>query len=67
MGVSCSSNNNNSEKKGFIYITDMDQIEKSNLSRQFLFRNTDINHPKSTTAAKAVKNMNNSINAIGNN
>lgn len=36
----------------------MDQIEKSNLSRQFLFRNTDINHPKSTTAARAVTVMN---------
>ena len=39
--------------KGITYVTDMDRIEKSNLSRQFLFRNTDINHPKSTTAARA--------------
>lgn len=39
-------------------MTDMDQIEKSNLSRQFLFRNTDINRPKSTTAIRAVTDMN---------
>ena len=38
------------ENEGLISVTDMDQIEKSNLSRQFLFRNTDINTPKSTTA-----------------
>jgi len=52
MGVSCASD------KGMVYVTDMDQIEKSNLSRQFLFRNTDINCPKSTTAVKAVTQMN---------
>jgi ubiquitin-activating enzyme E1 len=51
MGVSC----NNT---GIVYVTDMDHIEKSNLSRQFLFRNSDINHPKSSTAVRAVKAMN---------
>jgi hypothetical protein len=35
----------------------MDQIEKSNLSRQFLFRNTYINRPKSTTTVRAVTVM----------
>eukprot|EP01035_Chromulina_nebulosa_P025282 gene25282-32993_t len=49
--------------KGITYVTDMDRIEKSNLSRQFLFRNTDINHPKSTTAARAVTQMNPAFNA----
>jgi ubiquitin-activating enzyme E1 len=42
----------------------MDQIEMSNLSRQFLFRNTDINRPKSTTAARAVTAMNPAIHAV---
>ncbi|KAL3941543.1 MAG: hypothetical protein SGBAC_004127 [Bacillariaceae sp.] len=55
MGVGCGPN-------GHIHVTDMDRIEKSNLSRQFLFRNTDINHFKSSTAANAVKAMNSDMN-----
>ncbi|CAB9502135.1 Ubiquitin-activating enzyme E1 1 [Seminavis robusta] len=51
MGVGCGGN-------GHVHVTDMDRIEKSNLSRQFLFRNTDINEFKSTTAAKACQVMN---------
>lgn len=51
MGVGCG-------EKGLIHVTDMDRIEKSNLSRQFLFRNSDINNFKSTTAAKAAQAMN---------
>ena len=51
MGVACG-------EKGRIHVTDMDRIEKSNLSRQFLFRNSDINEFKSTTAAKAAQDMN---------
>nr|BAT25236.1 host ubiquitin activating E1 [Nitzschia sp. IriIs04] len=51
MGVGCG-------PKGQVHVTDMDRIEKSNLSRQFLFRNTDINSFKSSTAAKAVQVMN---------
>uniref|UniRef100_A0A7S1ETX1 E1 ubiquitin-activating enzyme n=1 Tax=Timspurckia oligopyrenoides TaxID=708627 RepID=A0A7S1ETX1_9RHOD len=43
---------------GKVYVTDMDQIEKSNLSRQFLFRDSDIGSAKSTAAANAVKAMN---------
>jgi len=49
---------------GNIIITDMDIIEKSNLSRQFLFRNSDIGKFKSLAAANAVKEMNNDINII---
>jgi ubiquitin-activating enzyme E1 len=55
MGVACGEN-------GKIHITDMDRIEKSNLSRQFLFRNSDINEFKSATAARAAKGMNSSMN-----
>ena len=40
---------------GRITLTDNDVIEKSNLNRQFLFRPADIKHPKSETAAKAVR------------
>eukprot|EP00559_Dactyliosolen_fragilissimus_P003029 CAMPEP_0184864792 /NCGR_PEP_ID=MMETSP0580-20130426/16092_1 /TAXON_ID=1118495 /ORGANISM="Dactyliosolen fragilissimus" /LENGTH=1052 /DNA_ID=CAMNT_0027363711 /DNA_START=158 /DNA_END=3316 /DNA_ORIENTATION=- len=51
MGVACG-------EKGHIHMTDMDRIEKSNLSRQFLFRNEHINSFKSTTAAESAKKMN---------
>lgn len=57
MGVACG-------KKGCIHITDMDRIEKSNLSRQFLFRNKDINEFKSATAANAAKEMNADMNIV---
>lgn len=51
MGVGCGD-------EGHIHITDMDRIEKSNLSRQFLFRSSHINHFKSACAAEAAKEMN---------
>lgn len=51
-------------KDGKIIITDMDSIERSNLNRQFLFRNTDIGKPKSVTAANAIKAMNSSVKII---
>jgi ubiquitin-activating enzyme E1 len=43
-------------------ITDMDTIEKSNLSRQFLFRNSDIGKSKAEVASKKAKHMNPNIN-----
>uniref|UniRef100_A0A453KE98 THIF-type NAD/FAD binding fold domain-containing protein n=1 Tax=Aegilops tauschii subsp. strangulata TaxID=200361 RepID=A0A453KE98_AEGTS len=46
MGISCSQNGN-------LTVTDDDVIEKSNLSRQFLFRDWNIGQPKSTVAATA--------------
>lgn len=50
MGLACST--------GTVHVTDMDQIERSNLSRQFLFRNTDIGNLKSVTSVRAATAMN---------
>jgi ubiquitin-activating enzyme E1 len=47
-----------------IYLTDMDTIEKSNLNRQFLFRNSDIGQLKSNVAARETMLMNRSVNVI---
>jgi ubiquitin-activating enzyme E1 len=44
-----------------IILTDPDTIEKSNLSRQFLFRPSDIGKLKSEVASKAIQNMKNDI------
>ena len=46
---------------GKCIVTDMDRIERSNLSRQFLFRNSHIGRPKSSTALSAVEAMNSSF------
>ncbi|XP_073208755.1 ubiquitin-like modifier-activating enzyme 7 isoform X1 [Lepidochelys kempii] len=45
-------------KGGSITVTDMDTIERSNLSRQLLFRPRDVGKLKSETAAAAVRRMN---------
>jgi len=55
MGVACG-------EGGLIHITDMDRIEKSNLSRQFLFRDTDINKFKSSCASDAARVINPQLN-----
>ncbi|XP_052203401.1 ubiquitin-activating enzyme E1 1 isoform X2 [Diospyros lotus] len=51
MGVSCGS-------RGKLTVTDDDVIEKSNLSRQFLFRDWNIGQAKSTVAASAATAIN---------
>ena len=57
MGIST---NNNS----VITITDHDKVEKSNLNRQFLFRENDIGKFKSECAINSVKMMNPNMNCI---
>ncbi|XP_008789165.1 ubiquitin-activating enzyme E1 1 isoform X2 [Phoenix dactylifera] len=54
MGVSCS-------QKGKLTVTDDDVIEKSNLSRQFLFRHWNIGQAKSTVAAHVASSINPSL------
>lgn len=56
MGVSCGN-------QGKLTITDDDVIEKSNLSRQFLFRDWNIGQAKSTVAASAAALINPHLNA----
>lgn len=54
MGIGCGEN-------GFVTVTDDDIIEKSNLSRQFLFRDWNIGSSKSAVAGEATKKLNPSI------
>mmetsp|Transcript_33227 Transcript_33227/g.61177 ORF Transcript_33227/g.61177 Transcript_33227/m.61177 type:complete len:1298 (+) Transcript_33227:96-3989(+) len=49
-------------KDGKIWVTDMDRIEVSNLSRQFLFRQNDVGHPKSVRGALVVERWNPNVN-----
>ena len=48
--------------RGLLTLTDMDNIEKSNLNRQFLFRPDDVGKPKSLTAAEAAFRINPNVN-----
>ena len=48
--------------KGKLIITDNDNIETSNLNRQFLFRNSDIGKSKSKVACDYIKKFNPNIN-----
>lgn len=45
-------------ESGRLYLTDMDTIEKSNLSRQLLFRDSDVGKFKSAAAHEAVLRFN---------
>jgi len=51
LGISCG-------EEGLVSITDNDLIEKSNLNRQFLFRQEDIQKSKSLSAKAAILRMN---------
>jgi ubiquitin-activating enzyme E1 len=55
MGVACG-------PRGKLIVTDLDNIENSNLSRQFLFRKEHIGKMKSAVGAEAAKKMNAHIN-----
>ncbi len=57
MGIA--TNNNNK-----LYVTDNDNIEVSNLNRQFLFNKFSIGHSKSKIACESIKKMNNDLNCI---
>jgi len=46
---------------GKLVVTDMDRIEVSNLSRQFLFKQTDVGCSKSSTAARVVASWNSDV------
>ena len=56
MGLSCGAD-------GSVTVTDDDVIEKSNLSRQFLFRDWNIGQAKSQCATDAAKAINAALNA----
>ena len=57
MGISTENNNK-------LYVTDNDNIEVSNLNRQFLFNKASIGHSKSKIACESIKQMNNKLNCI---
>lgn len=57
MGISCSNN-------GKVVCTDNDNIEISNLNRQFLFRKTNIGQSKSKVACDIAKSINPSLNTV---
>jgi ubiquitin-activating enzyme E1 len=54
MGVGCSS-------EGLVAVTDNDNIEISNLNRQFLFRQNNVGDAKSKVACTIAKEMNNNL------
>ena len=57
MGIGCSAD-------GRVAVTDNDNIEVSNLNRQFLFRKNNVGHSKSKVACEIAHDMNNSLNVL---
>jgi ubiquitin-activating enzyme E1 len=55
MGVGCS-------EEGRVAVTDNDNIEVSNLNRQFLFRKNNVGSSKSQVACEIAHDMNNNLN-----
>lgn len=55
MGIGCS-------EQGKVSVTDNDNIEVSNLNRQFLFRKNNVGHSKSEVACQIAKEMNTNLN-----
>ena len=55
MGIGCS-------EDGKVHVADNDNIEVSNLNRQFLFRQNNVGHSKSETACQIAKGMNSTLN-----
>ena len=53
-----------SQNEGKIHLTDPDNIENSNLNRQFLFRKEHIKKSKSQTASSVITKMNPGINIV---
>lgn len=51
-------------ENGSVTVTDMDLIEKSNLNRQFLFRPSDVQRSKASTAARVIRGMNPNMKVI---
>ena len=49
---------------GHLTVTDDDVIEKSNLTRQFLFRNHNVGQSKSLSAVNAAATMNPALKAV---
>nr|XP_055132700.1 ubiquitin-like modifier-activating enzyme 7 isoform X3 [Symphalangus syndactylus] len=49
---------------GGLTVIDMDHIERSNLSRQFLFRSQDVGRPKAEVAAAAAQGLNPDLQVI---